>query len=118
TIPESARHYIDEELRAGKTLAEMHADQLEYQHQILAMQLRAEQSAPRDRVTFLDRGIPDSLAYYRYNKLAEDAMITDAVAACSYKKIFLLDLLPITDDYAREESAAAQESIQGRLIEV
>jgi predicted ATPase len=118
TVPEMARHYIDEQLALGKSFNEVENHQVAFQHAVLERQLAAEKLLPFDRVTFFDRGIPDTLAYYQYHKLPEDELITKAVAACSYKKVFLLDPLPIVSDYARKETERQQHDLCKRIREV
>jgi predicted ATPase len=118
TIPEMARHCIDEQLALGKTMQDIGQNQLAFQQEIVEHQLTAERNAPKDRVTFFDRGIPDSLAYYRYNHLPEDEVIQRALAGCSYKKVFLLDPLPLVSDYARQETERQQRELCALIQDV
>jgi len=67
---------------------------------------------------FLDRAIPDALAYYRFLNLSEDEKLTAALQTVSYKKVFILDCLPLVKDYARTEDTAAQKQIHALLMEV
>ena len=69
TTIEHARHYIDTQLIAGRTTEEVRHNQQEFQSRILAMQIAAENLLPADDIVFLDRAIPDALAYYRFLKL-------------------------------------------------
>lgn len=114
-LPEMARLHIDEELARGKTLEEMERDEHAFQREVLHMQIEAEKRLPRTRITFFDRGIPDTLAYYRFHKLAEDELILKAVAKCRYRKVFMLEQLPLKPDYARTESEVDQKEIS-RII--
>ena len=118
TVPEMARHCIDEQLAAGKHIKEIAQDQVDFQHAVLEYQLEAERHAPKERVTFFDRGVPDVLAYYRYHRLHEDETVKAAVADCSYKKVFLLDPLPVVSDYARQENERQQKEICGLINEL
>lgn len=67
---------------------------------------------------FLDRALPDSLAYYRYLELEPEPELLAALEVASYRKVFALDLLPLAPDYARTESVPAQHRIHAILIEV
>jgi hypothetical protein len=69
-------------------------------------------------IVFLDRALPDSLAYYRFLDLPPDPSLLDALTRVEYRKVFLLDLLPLAEDYARTEDAEAQQRIQDLLLEV
>src|SRR3989344_2774516 len=61
---EAAREYIDEEMKKGKTLREIRANELEFQERVLAIKIEKEKKASRKELIFWDRGIPDSVAYY------------------------------------------------------
>jgi predicted ATPase len=71
-----------------------------------------------DELYFLDRALPDSLAYCRYLGIEPDPELLAALGTASYRKVFVLDLLPLAGDYARTEDAAAQLRIHATLIEV
>lgn len=118
TTIEHARHYIDTKRIEGKTVEDIRANQIEFQHGVLDMQVAEEKSlSPGDSV-FLDRAIPDALAYYRFLDLPMDRKIIEALQLASYRKIFILDPLPLAPDYARTEDEAAQKQIHQLLTEV
>lgn len=118
TTIEHARHYIDTMRVAGKNTEEIRSNQLAFQRGVLDMQLKQEKMLPRNEVVFLDRALPDALAYYRFQDLPEDEALRLALRDASYKKIFILDPLPLIRDYARTEDEAAQKKIQALLTEV
>ena len=118
TTIEHARHYLDTQRIKGKTVEEVRKNQVEFQMGILDMQIEQEQQLSPDDVIFLDRAIPDSLAYCRFLDLPEDTKLLDALRTFSYKKVFILKCLPLVQDYARREDKAAQEKIHSLLIEV
>ncbi len=118
TTIEHARHYLDTQRANGKTVAEIKKHQREFQLGVLDMQIEQEASLSPDDVVFLDRAIPDALAYYRFLNLKPDRKLLRAMADLSYKKIFILDCLPLVRDYARQEDEAAQKRIHQLLMEV
>jgi predicted ATPase len=65
----------------------------------------------------LDRGLPDELAYYKYFNLAPDEKLVEYLKTATYKKIFVMDLLPLDKDYARTEDVAAQQALHQLIIE-
>ena len=82
--------------------------------------MQIEQEAmlsPQDTV-FLDRALPDALAYYYFLNLQPGERIKTAIKIYRYKKIFILDLLPLVQDYARKEDEEAQKKIHELLIRV
>lgn len=117
-VPESARHYIETERIRGKTVEEVRANQLEFQHQVTRLQVARERALDPAVPTFLDRGVPDQLAYYRYLGMPEDEVIRTAVAGAAYKKIFILDRLPVAYDGVRTEDTRAQAAIHETITAV
>lgn len=82
------------------------------------MQIEQEASLSPDQLVFLDRAIPDAMAYYRFLHLEPDQKLLDALKTANYKEVFLLDPLPFVQDYARTEDTAAQAELHGLLGEV
>ena len=118
TTFEHARHYLDTQRLKGRTIAEVRKHQKEFQLGVLDMQIEQENQILPEVLVFLDRAIPDALAYYRFLNLPEDEKLTAALLTVSYKKIFVLDCLPIVKDYARTEDTVAQKKIHALLVEV
>ena len=118
TTIEHARHYIDTQRQTGKTVQEIRSKQEEFQMRVLDMQIEQEAMLAPDDVVFLDRAIPDALAYYYFFELPVNEKLTTVLKGCSYKKIFILSLLPFVKDYARTEDDKAQKKIHGLLITV
>lgn len=118
TTIEHARHYIDTQRQKGRTVEETRKNQEEFQMGILEMQIEQEASLSPDDTVFLDRAIPDALAYYYFLKLPLSQKLIDAINIYRYKKIFILDFLPLVQDYARREDEKAQKKIHELLIEV
>lgn len=103
-VHEAARIYIDQQIAKGKTIEEIRADEGDFQKKILDLKVTAEKQLPKDELIILDRGIPDSIAYYEYAGLStKDPYLKETVKNCGYKKIFLLELLDLEEDYARTD---------------
>ena len=115
---EHARHYLDMEHSIGRTIEEIRKHQAEFQLGILDMQIEQEKGLSPDDIIFLDRAIPDALAYYRFMNLPEDEKLLKALSTVFYKKVFIMDRLPLVQDYARTEDEAAQKKIHALLVEV
>lgn len=118
TTIEHARHYIDRQRITGKTVDEIRSNQKDFQNGILDMQIEQEASLSADDIVFLDRALPDALAYYYFLNLPVDEKLSNALKTASYKKVFILDCLPMVNDYARREDGAAQEKIQSLITRV
>lgn len=118
TTIEHARHYIDTWFNEGHSVEEIRNNKKEFQYGILNMQIEGEASIKDKDLVFLDRAIPDNLAYFKFYKLDYDEKLLNAVKETSYKKIFILDRLPYTKDYARTENEDDQKMIHQLIIEV
>jgi predicted ATPase len=117
-VHEHARQRIDRALYRGMSIGEVRKDQLAFQLGVLEMQLEHESNVPPEQLTFFDRGIPDTLAYQRFHHLPDNPLISQAVAECSYRKVFIMELLQLVPDYARTEDDLAQHEIQQLILDV
>jgi predicted ATPase len=117
TTIEHARHYIETLQVTGKTVAEIRKNQSVFQQGVLDMQIAQESELSPNETVFLDRAIPDALAYYRFLGLPEDEKIHKAMEKVFYKKVFLLDPLPLVQDSVRTEDEIAQKRIHELLKE-
>jgi predicted ATPase len=102
TVPEVARLLIDIEMSKGKRIEEIRGNEYEFQMRILKMKIDVENRTPIDQLTFFDRGIPDSIAYFKISNMDTKPVI-DACKKRRYKGVFLLEQLPFDKDYARTE---------------
>jgi len=114
-LEEAARSVIDEMLAQGKTLDDIRGDPRAFQRTILRRKAVKESELPKDHVYFLDRGMPDSIAYYRENDIPEDDELWSACRASRYANVFLLDLLEFVPDGARNESPELAARLQTAL---
>jgi predicted ATPase len=111
TVPEAARVLIDEEIKKGKTIEEIRKNEAEFQRKVLDIKINVEKNLPKDRIVFFDRGIPDSIAYYQICGL-DIAGLLKLCKKNMYRKIFMLEQLPIEKDYARVEDTETINKIQ------
>lgn len=115
-VHEAARALIDGSLAQGLTLEEIKSDELAFEQRILSAKIAAESSLNADQQVFLDRAIPDSIAYFRHAGFD----ITEPLAASrlfQYKKIFLFERLLFKKDAVRSEDVAAATQIDRLLAE-
>jgi len=111
SVQEAARTLIDKEIKNGKTIEEIRKDEAEFQRKVLDIKINVEKYLPKDKIVFFDRGIPDSIAYYQIC----GADIAELLKLCkekTYRKIFLLEQLPLEKDYARVEDIKTINKIQ------
>jgi predicted ATPase len=101
-VHEVARGYIEAQMKQGRSLQEIRADNKAFENWILDAKIAIEAKLPKDQVIILDRAIPDSIAYF----LAAGLDTREAIEKSPrnrYKKVFLLDRLPYRSDHARIE---------------
>ncbi|MGD2145594.1 MAG: ATP-binding protein [Anaerolineae bacterium] len=105
TAPEAARVYIASEMAQGRTIAEILENVPARQRGIVNAQVRTEGGLRPLDVVFLDRGVPDSLAFNRAYGLDPNDILLDCLHH-RYASVFLLDPLPFRGDGARDGDAA------------
>lgn len=110
-VPEMARTYIENELKKGKTIETIRRNALAFQRHILYTKVYIENSLSPQDLIFLDRGIPDSIAYFRLSNLpAEEPLYFSEKSR--YDAVFLFERLPLSPDPVRSEDDATTIRIQ------
>jgi predicted ATPase len=114
-VHEVARAYIAEELKKGRKLEEIKADVLSFERHILDRKIKIEASLPKDAVIFLDRAVPDSIAYFTLEGLNSTQPLEKSKTV-RYKKVFRLERLVFEKDLVRAEDESIATQLD-RLIE-
>ena len=114
-VHEVARAYIDAGLAQGKTLEQIKADEWGFERHILMAKVKLEAGLASDDVIFLDRAVPDSIAYYKLCGL-DPAEPRQKSRTVRYRKIFLFERLTFLIDPVRSEDETTADRL-GRLIE-
>jgi predicted ATPase len=104
TVPETARLYIDGEMAKGRTIQEIRANGPAFQRCLIELQLGIESGLPAMEVVFLDRAVPDYLAYCRVFGPNPNEFLAECFHY-RYAAIFMLAPLPFQEDGARDEDA-------------
>ena len=108
-VNEVARSYINEQLARGVGLDQMKADLLAFEREIFKQKLTLEAALPKTDLIFLDRAVPDSIAYYRLNGL-DSSEVERASRFVRYKRVLFCDRLALqTDDVRKEDQAVTIE---------
>ena len=113
-VPEAARTYIDNQLAMGRSLQKIKADPLAFERHILLQKVRVENSLPASSLIFLDRAVPDSIAYFQLENLpiAEPLFFSGCVR---YAKVFLFERLRFEPDSVRAENSTLATRIETLL---
>lgn len=101
-VHEAARAYIDQQLALGCRLEQIKADKLAFESHILDVKMRIESSLPQDEAIFFDRGIPDSIAYFKLADL-DTARPLKKSRLNRYRGVFFFERLSFLKDRVRAE---------------
>lgn len=93
---------MDSEMAKGCTADDLRANMVALQQGIVDTQLNLEQELDPDSVTFLDRAILDSLAWWRVYGLNPNDFLVECFQH-RYTSVFILDRLPVQGDGLRPE---------------
>lgn len=111
---ETARELIEQGLATGQALADIRKDAVALQRNILALSLEREESLDPKTLTFLDRGLPDSITYCRLAGIdTGEAKLFSGLFR--YQAVFIFDRLPIVKDSVRTEDDALADMIDQAL---
>jgi predicted ATPase len=115
-INEVARAYIDRQLRKGLQLRQIKTDALQFERHILHEKVRIQASLPAAATIFFDRGVPDSIAYFKLEGLdpAEPLRYSQNLR---YRRIFFFERLDFLMDDVRSENEKIAASLNDLLIE-
>lgn len=103
TVAETGRQYITRELAKGRGLADIFSAADE--RAMFEMQRAVEQTLSPDVTLFLDRGLPDSLTFFRLTG-QDPNPIVPACRLRRYASVFILDRLPFRPDGVRLDDDA------------
>lgn len=116
-VDEVARSLFDEGLRQGRSQVEIKKDVLAFERAILYRKLSIESVLQTDELIFLDRAIPDSIAYFIFEGLDPSEPMREALKF-RYRYVYLFDRLILKNDPVRTESEAMAADIEGLLDKV
>jgi predicted ATPase len=114
-VPEAARAYIEAEIKRGRRLEEIKSDPARFEGHIFRTKLAVETRLPARKRIFLDRALPDSIAYYRLEGL-DPAEPQRQSLRVRYRRVFLFERMAFRKDSVRSEDPETAEQIE-RLIE-
>ncbi len=114
-VPEAARAYIHAEMMKGRRLGEIKSDPARFEGHIFRNKLRIEAALPAAEPLFLDRALPDSIAYYLLEGLDPSEPRRQSTRI-RYQQVFLFERLDFVMDPVRSEDAQTADRIE-RLIE-
>ena len=116
-VKEVARGVIDRANRQGISTEELRKDEVKFQLSLIPIKAELERRLPRQKKYFLNRAMPDGVAYLRHCGGDPDV----ALIFCEkglYKRVYLLEQLPqFQQDYARIESLEEARRINRLLYE-
>ena len=112
TVPETARLYFEREMAKGRSIEEIRAEGAGLQRGIAEMQLKWERRFQATKVAFLDRGIPDSLTFYRVFGLNPNEILPECFHH-RYASVFILDQLP----FERNKTLGPEDKVTSKFLD-
>ncbi len=94
TVAEAARQYFEREMAKGRTIDEIRENDAALERDLIDMQLRVERRLRANDVLFLDRAVPDSLAFCRVFGLNPNEFLPECFHH-RYASVFVLDRLRV-----------------------
>lgn len=117
TFPEAARVLIDEGLARGETIEQIRQDEYDFQLKTLYKKAEVEQSHDTASLSFFDRGMHDTLAYFEQYGWEVTKDVKGLVDHATYKAVFVLDMLDsFEQDYARTEDYDFAKNLSELLV--
>jgi predicted ATPase len=107
-LPETGRMYVEGEIARGTTLDEIRANGVAFDYVIKDLQFENECGLDPEDVLFLDRGFPDSLAFFQMAGLDPNEILPECFQH-RYASVFVLDRFPVQKDAARTEDDVTAE---------
>lgn len=118
TVQEAASILIEEELRSKKNKPLWETNIKKFQQNLIRKQIEFESKINPFEITFVDRGIVDTIAYCKIFKSQPDQNFIDLAETNRYSNIFILDFLKTYDNNGiRLESQREARKIQAVLIQ-
>jgi predicted ATPase len=114
-VDEVARSIIDGQMARGASLAQIKSDPDRFENGILERKLAIEADLPEGEEIFLDRGIPDSIAYFQIEGL-DPAAPTAASRIRRYRRVWFFERLWCAPDRVRGEDDAVAGRIERLLL--
>ena len=119
TWPETARQVIEEKLKSGQTIKDIRRPELAaaLQKEILMRKENLEHTLDPAQQVFLDRGMPDSLSYFRLANIADLTSVRNACLRFRYRQVFIFDRLPMVHDAVRSENEETAKRLDTMIEE-
>jgi predicted ATPase len=115
-IHEVARSYIDQQLGKGMRLEQIKADIWQFERHILYAKIRIEDALAETEPVFLDRGVPDSIAYYNLEGLDPAEPLAYSRRA-RYRRVFFFERIDFLKDEVRSEDEIMAARLNDLLLE-
>ena len=115
TVAEAGRLYVEEEMAKGKTIEDIRENQTLFTLKVIERMHSSESLLKIDDTYFLDRAVPDGLAFCRANGIDPNQILKKCFHR-RYKTIFFFDRLPVKADGVRTEDDETAQLIDTWLF--
>lgn len=118
TIEEMGKKLIDQDMAAGKKLAEINVDSPEFEERWIKLQVEAESRLDPNELIFFDRAVIDTLGYFDCYNWPLTPYIKEQTDHASYERVFLLQMLNYDKDYYRVEDEDTAKELQASFLKM
>ena len=115
-VHEAARAHIEGRLARGFSLERIRGDEDAFEHLILEKKAVIEEKLDVEKLVFFDRAVPDSIAYFRLAGMDPSRPMALS-RRVKYRKVFLLDRLPVKEDSVRKEDEKTAQVLETLLVD-
>lgn len=115
-VHETAREFLKKERKSRGCTFESPDFRKKSQTAILNLKLGIESALPVNETVFLDRGVPDSIAYYLLHGLDTDEIMKRG-RRHRYRRVFFCERLPLQADSIRSEDETTVARLQVFLLQ-
>jgi len=127
-----ARVVLEREVAKGRSPNEVRKNEVEFQREVTRIKLEKDKALPKNVTTFFDTGLPDGIAYMIASgnlgsideveaaslEITEARDALQTVRDVGYRKVFILEQLPILYDGVRTEDNEHARKIGEALRQV
>lgn len=102
-LHESATEFVLNQIKKGFSIEDLRKNESVFQETIFQLKIFYESLLDPNETVFIDRGLPDSIAFWKLYNLPMKSDIENAIKNSSYKKVFLFERLPLVKEEFRPE---------------
>lgn len=102
-LHETATEFVKLQISKGYTVHQLRKSEENFQNIIFELKVFYESLLDSNELTFIDRGLPDTVAFYKQYGIPMSDRVQKLLNEASYKKVFVFERLPLVKEDFRPE---------------